>query len=178
MSLREPDFVRKLVLLGDTGVGKTSLVQRYMYDSLSPEMGRTIGAVLHVKSIMLKGLCHKLVVWDLAGHESFAAMREQFCANASGAFFVFDTTRPETLDGVDRWLKALHSAAGNVPVVFVENKVDLESAVDPDQVMKVAESSALRLIQTSATQNRNVELAFTSLVEAILDRSDRRGSPL
>jgi small GTP-binding protein len=171
MSYPEPDFVHKLVFLGDTGVGKTSLVQRYVYDSLDADVGRTIGAILHVKSIVMKGLRHKLVVWDLAGGESFAVMREQFCSNASGAFMVFDTTRPETLDSVTRWLTALCTGAGNVPVVFVENKVDLESHVDPKRVMELAEKHAVRLIRTSATQNINVDLAFSGLLDAIMERT-------
>ena len=74
MTGQEPDFVHKIVLLGDSLVGKTSLVQRYVYDSLSPDVGRTIGAVLHVKKIELDGVVHKLVVWDLGGQERFKAM--------------------------------------------------------------------------------------------------------
>ncbi|MHA1216510.1 MAG: ADP-ribosylation factor-like protein, partial [Candidatus Thorarchaeota archaeon] len=107
------------------------------------------------------------VIWDLGGQESFAQLREQYCANASGAFFVFDRTRPETLRSVGTWLEALYSAAGRVPVVMIENKIDLEPVVDPREVMEVAERMATRLIQTSATQNMNVDLAFTGLVEAI-----------
>ncbi|MHA1653447.1 MAG: Rab family GTPase [Candidatus Thorarchaeota archaeon] len=167
MAAREPDFVYKLVFLGDTGVGKTSLVQRYVYDSLPTDLGSTIGAMLHVKLVSLRGVLYKLVIWDLGGQESFAQLREQYCANASGAFFVFDRTRPETLRSVGTWLEALYSAAGRVPVVMIENKIDLEPVVDPREVMEVAERMATRLIQTSATQNMNVDLAFTGLVEAI-----------
>ncbi len=163
----EPDFVYKLVFLGDTGVGKTSLVQQYVYDSLPGDIGSTIGATLHVKLVRLKGAVYKLVIWDLGGEESFAQLREQYCSNASGAFFVFDRTRPETLYHMDEWLDALFSAAGDVPVVMVENKIDLDTVVDPREVMRIAEQKATRLIQTSATENVNVDLAFTSLVEAI-----------
>ncbi|NWF97049.1 MAG: GTP-binding protein [Candidatus Thorarchaeota archaeon] len=163
----DADFVSKVVLLGDSEVGKTSLVQRYVYNSLSTDIGRTIGAILHVKRVERRGMRHKLIIWDLGGTESLAALREQYCANAAGAFMVFDTTRPETLAGVDRWLNALRAAAGNVPCVFVENKIDLESKLDPHEVMRLAEKHAVRLIQTSAKENRNVDLAFTGLVDAI-----------
>ena len=129
MSGSDPDFVHKLVFLGDSGVGKTSLVQRYVYDSLAPDIGRTIGAMLHVKSVDFEGAKHKLVVWDLGGQVAFAALREQYCSHASGALFVFDRTRVETLEHIDDWLSSLYAAAGQIPVVAVENKIDLESVI-------------------------------------------------
>ncbi len=170
MTIPEPDFVHKLVLLGDTGVGKTSLVQRYVYNSMSTDVGRTLGAILHVKQIRLRNLLHKLVIWDLGGGESFAALREQYCANASGAFMVFDRTQPQSFYNISRWLTALRAGAGNVPVIFVENKIDLESSLDPKEVMSKVEREAVRYIQTSAIENRNVDLAFKSLLEMILDK--------
>ncbi len=174
METPTPDYVFKLVFLGDTGVGKTSLVQRYVYDSLPMEIGSTIGAMLHVKVIERHGLLYKLVIWDLGGQDAFSQLREQYCSQASGAFFVFDRTRPDTLEHIDDWLEALYTAAGKVPVVMIENKIDLESVVNPQRVMEVAESKVDRLIQTSATQNKNVDLAFTGLLEVIRQfRSER-----
>ncbi len=173
MSNREPDFVHKLVFLGDSGVGKTSLVERFVYDSLSTDMSRTLGAVLHVKKVDLRESLHKLVIWDLGGQESFAELREQYCANASGAFFVFDRTRPETFESIDRWLTALRSGAGDVPVVVCENKVDLEPVISEDKVHAEIAKRVLKYIQTSATENIHVEMAFFELVREIHDRISR-----
>jgi small GTP-binding protein len=167
MSSVNVDFVHKLVILGDSGVGKTSLVERYVYDSLSPDMAQTIGAVLHVKALDLEGRLHKLVIWDLGGGESFAELREQYCANASGAFFVVDRTRPETLDSIGVWLEALYTAAGKVPVVLVENKMDLEPKIPAERILKVTKTRSLGFIQTSATENSNVDQAFRDLVCSI-----------
>ncbi|TFG33616.1 GTP-binding protein [Candidatus Thorarchaeota archaeon] len=167
MDERDPDFVHKIVFLGDSNVGKTSLVQRYVYDSLSPDIGRTIGAVLHVKSLQLNGELHKLVVWDIGGQESFTQLREQYCANASGAFFVFDRTRLETLEHIDNWLQALYKVTENVVVVVVENKIDLDSVITSDQISGMLQARRLAHIQTSATENRNVDTAFRELVSRI-----------
>lgn len=167
---KSPDFVHKLVFLGDSGVGKTSLVERYVYDSMTPDVGRTIGAILHVKVVEIEELTIKLICWDLGGQESFAALREQYCSNAAGAFLVVDWTRPETLANIDSWLKSLYASAGEVPVILVANKIDLEPVVTVEQLQGLADVRGLRMIQTSASENQNVDLAFTELVREIQSR--------
>jgi Ras-related protein Rab-6A len=176
LSMRNPDFVHKIVFLGDTQVGKTSLIQRYVYDTLSPDMTRTIGAVLHVKTMQMDGEFHKQVIWDLGGEESFAQLREQYCANASGAFFVFDRTNLKSLEHIDNWLNALYLSAGKVIVIAVENKIDLESAITDAQIQGILESRGLQHIQTSALQNTNVNIAFEEIVKKIRERMKRRKS--
>jgi small GTP-binding protein len=165
--VRSPDFVHKIVFLGDTQVGKTSLIQRYVYDTLSPEMTRTIGAVLHVKILEMDGEFHKQVIWDLGGEESFAQLREQYCASANGAFFIFDRTNLKSLEHIDDWLNALYSSAGKVAVVAVENKIDLESVITDEQIRGMLEARGLQHIQTSALQNTNVNVAFDELIKKI-----------
>jgi small GTP-binding protein len=133
-------------------------------------MSRTIGAVLHVKRAEYKDTIHKLVIWDLGGQKSFAELREQYCSNASGAFFVFDRTRPDTFENIEEWLQALKTAAGEVPVVVLENKIDLDSAIDENMVHQTIAKHVLRFVQTSATENIQVEQAFNELVREIDDR--------
>ena len=175
MSNNDPDFVHKIVLLGDSGVGKTSLVQRYVYDSLSPDVGRTIGAVLHVKKLEINGVIHKQVIWDLGGQESFAELREQYCANSSAALFVFDRTRLETFQNIDEWLTALYSSAGKIPVIAIENKIDLESVITSAQIKGMLEARELIYLQTSATENTNVDSAFRELVlEIVSERAKKK----
>lgn len=174
MTEQEPDFVHKIVLLGDSLVGKTSLVQRYVYDSLSPDVGRTIGAVLHVKKLILDDVVHKLVIWDLGGQESYAQLREQFSANASAAFFIFDRTRLETLQHIDEWLSSLFASAGKIPVIVVENKVDLEAMITEEQIQAMIAARELMHIKTSAVENTNVDTAFTELVRVIMAEKSKK----
>lgn len=174
MSNNDPDFVHKIVLLGDSGVGKTSLVQRYVYDSLSPDVGRTIGAVLHVKKLEINGVVHKQVIWDLGGQESFTELREQYCANSSAALFVFDRTRLETFQNIDEWLTALYSSAGKIPVIAIENKIDLETVITSAQIKGMLEARGLIHLQTSATENTNVDSAFRELVQKIGSEKKRK----
>ena len=172
-------YVHKLVFLGDSGVGKTSLVQRYVYDSLDTNLARTIGAVLHVKTVTYEDQRHKLVIWDLGGEEAFAQLREQYCANASGAFFVFDTTQERTFESMNTWLEALYTSAGKVPVVVVENKIDLESKVTPDIIDQQTQEKVLKHIRTSAVEDTNVDHAFIELVGSIIEQMRKsRDQPL
>ncbi|MGY5876323.1 MAG: Rab family GTPase [Candidatus Thorarchaeota archaeon] len=168
MAYKEPDFVHKLVFLGNSGVGKTSLVERYVYDSFNPNTVHTIGAILHVKYVEIEDITHKLIIWDLGGQESFAQLREQYCSNAAGAFFVFDRTRPETFHSLGEWLDALYAGNKDAHAIVVENKIDLEPKIGPDEIHSELAKRVLRFIQTSATENTNVDTAFTELVREIM----------
>ena len=168
LSHREPDFVHKIVFLGDSEVGKTSLVERYVYDSFNPNTMHTIGAILHVKYVEIDEYLHKLVLWDLGGQESFSQLREQYCAQAAGAFFVFDTTRPETFRSMDGWLEALFTGSRDAIVIAIENKIDLESRTSPDEIHSELARRVIRYIRTSAIENKNVDLAFSELVREIM----------
>ena len=106
----------------------------------------------------------------LGGQESFSQLREQYCSNAAGAFLVIDWTRPETLANIDNWLESLYAGAGKVPVILVANKIDLDPVVTIEQLQGLAEVRELKMIQTSAMENQNVDLAFTELVGEIQSR--------
>jgi small GTP-binding protein len=116
----------------------------------------------------------KLVVWDIAGQDDFAQLRKAYYQNSSGAFFVFDTTRPETLSRVGEWLEALYGVTGEIPLVLLENKVDLESAIEDKAVKKHAKKFKVDHIQTSAKEDTNVEEAFAKMTKQILKNSRAR----
>ncbi|NWF97050.1 MAG: GTP-binding protein [Candidatus Thorarchaeota archaeon] len=171
------DFLYKLVFLGEGAVGKTSLVGRYVYDSFEGEYLATIGTDIHVKTLEVDGLRVKLVVWDIAGQSDFAQLRKAYYQNASGAFFVFDTTRPETLDRIDDWIEALFAVTGRIPLVIIENKVDLESRLRPGQAEQAASKYHVKVIKTSAKDDTNVETAFREMTVEIMERARQRTSP-
>ena len=91
--------------------------------------------------------------------------------NASAAFFVFDTTRPETIERVDEWLNALFTVTGKIPLVLLENKVDLESAIEDAVRDAVKTKHGVPIIPTSAKEDTNVEEAFREMTRDILDKS-------
>jgi len=166
-----PDYLFKIVFLGEGAVGKTSLVGRYVYDSFEGDYLATIGTDIHVKIVNVVDTIAKLVIWDIAGQDSFAQLRRAYYMNASGAFFVFDTTRPETIERIDEWLNALFTVTGKIPLVLLENKVDLESAITAEVKDAVKKKHGVPIIPTSAKEDRNVEEAFREMTRNILDKT-------
>ncbi|MFW9809905.1 MAG: Rab family GTPase [Candidatus Thorarchaeota archaeon] len=165
------DFLFKIVFLGEGAVGKTSLVGRYVYDSFEGDYLATIGTDIHIKMVRVGDTVVKLVIWDIAGQDNFAQLRRAYYMNASGAFFVFDTTRPETLERVDEWLNALFTVTGKIPLVLLENKIDLESAIMEGVRDSVIKQHNVQIVKTSAKEDMNVEEAFKKMTQEILEKS-------
>ncbi|MFW9974787.1 MAG: GTP-binding protein [Candidatus Thorarchaeota archaeon] len=160
-----------MVFLGEGAVGKTSLVGRYVYDSFEGDYLATIGTDIHVKMVTVNQTVVKLVIWDIAGQDNFAQLRRAYYMNASGAFFVFDTTRPETIERVDEWINALFTVTGKIPLMLLENKVDLESAITDEEKDAVKKKHGVSIVPTSAKEDTNVEEAFRQITRDILVKS-------
>jgi small GTP-binding protein len=167
-------YLFKLVFLGEGGVGKTSLVGRYVYDSFEGDYLATIGTDIHVKMVDLGEFLVKLVIWDIAGQDDFAQLRKAYYQNASGAFFVFDTTRPETFDRVEEWIDALYGVTKPIPLVLLENKIDLDSKMAKNAIEPIIKKYGVDLVRTSAKEDTNVEEAFKKMTMQILEKAKTR----
>ncbi|MFW9911521.1 MAG: Rab family GTPase [Candidatus Thorarchaeota archaeon] len=166
----------KLVFLGEGAVGKTSLVGRYVYDSFEGDYLATIGTDIHVKTVQVDETMVKLVVWDIAGQDDFAQLRKAYYQNASGSFFVFDCTRPETLERIGEWVEALYGVTKTIPLVLVENKIDLECKIDSAEIEKIVKKYGFTHVRTSAKEDTNVEEAFIQMTREILEKTKAKGS--
>lgn len=173
------DDVRKLkiCLIGDVGVGKTSLIRRYVLDVFDDKYIATIGTKVTKKEIEVKdprtGAPQKimLLVWDIMGQPSFReVLREAYFYGAEGALAVCDVTSKESLGELRYWVKAMSATTGKIPIVFLGNKCDLREETrvpyqDLDIFAKKHDSPALL---TSAKTGYNVEQAFITLVDKLL----------
>jgi small GTP-binding protein len=171
----EAAYLFKIVFLGEGAVGKTSLVGRFVYNSFEGDYLATIGTDIHLKMVQVADTLVKLVIWDIAGQDNFAQLRRAYYQNASGAFFVFDTSRPETIARVDDWMKALYAVTGEIPLVILENKVDLENRIPESQKKQVSEKYHVEIIRTSAKEDTNVENAFQEMTRKILEKARDKG---
>jgi small GTP-binding protein len=166
----------KLVLLGDAGVGKTSLVSRWCKDVFRPDQQQTIGAAFTEKEFTCDDVKYRLQIWDTAGQERFESMAPVYSQNARGALLVFDLMQRDTLEHVQKWRGYLDNCADGLPIVIAGNKSDLESErqVSFEGAMHASQVMNAEYFETSAQLGAFVGEAFTALAEAAVRRSTRR----
>ncbi|XP_059169802.1 ras-related protein Rab-32B-like [Physella acuta] len=170
------EHLYKVLVIGEFGVGKTSIIRRYTEGYFSPNYKLTIGVDFALKSIEWSpDEKVNLQLWDIAGHERFGHMTRVYYKYAIAAIIVFDLSRPATFDSVLKWLEDVNSKVmlSNelpVPVLLLANKCDIEDAAyQTDKLDSFCkEKNFIGWFPTSAKTNQNVEEAMNFLVEHIL----------
>jgi small GTP-binding protein len=163
----------KIVVLGDRGVGKTALLLHFVDKNKSLEM-KSICYHLHRKTVEYENQRYIVVMWELVGTKSLAQLWKRQCADAGGVFFVFDTTNPKTLESIDFWLDLIPSTGEKVPLVIVENKVDLGSQIPESLVESYVEKYGAEHIRVSAKDVDNpLEEVFNKMVLNNLKKAAR-----
>ena len=170
MADAEYDYLFKVVLIGDSGVGKSNLLSRFTRNEFSLDSKSTIGVEFATKSIQAEGKTIKAQIWDTAGQERYRAITSAYYRGAVGALLVYDLTKHGTFENVDRWLRELRDhAEANIVVMLVGNKSDLKTqrAVEPSEAMAFAEQHNLAFIETSALDASGVDVAFQNILTEI-----------
>eukprot|EP00245_Coleochaete_scutata_P007211 TRINITY_DN22344_c0_g1_i1.p1 TRINITY_DN22344_c0_g1~~TRINITY_DN22344_c0_g1_i1.p1 ORF type:complete len:220 (-),score=53.50 TRINITY_DN22344_c0_g1_i1:655-1314(-) len=164
------DYLFKVVLIGDSGVGKSNLLSRFTRNEFSLESKSTIGVEFATRSIQVDGKVIKAQIWDTAGQERYRAITSAYYRGAVGALLVYDITRHVSFENVERWLKELRDHTdSNIVVMLVGNKSDLKHlrAVSTDDASAFSEKETLAFMETSALESTNVEKAFHSILTQI-----------
>ena len=164
------DHIFKILLIGDAGVGKSSILLRFTDDAFEEHLASTIGVDFKVKTVQLGGKTVKLTIWDTAGQERFRTITSSYYRGAHGIIVVFDVTDQESFNNVKQWLHEIDRyACANVKKLLVGNKCDLASkrAVPTEQAAEFAESLGVEYLETSAKSALNVEKAFTTMASEI-----------
>nr|CAI9695591.1 unnamed protein product [Rangifer tarandus platyrhynchus] len=179
----EYDYLFKVVLIGDSGVGKSNLLSRFTRNEVNLESKSTIGVEFATRSIQVDGKTIKAQIWDTAGQERYRAITSAYYRGAVGALLVYDIAKHLTYENVEQWLKELRDHAdSNIVIMLVGNKSDLRHlrAVPTDEARAFAEKNGLSFIETSALDSTNVEAAFQTILTEIYrivsqkQMSDRR----
>jgi len=173
----EYDYLFKVVLIGDSGVGKSNLLSRFTRNEFNLESKSTIGVEFATRSIQVEGKTVKAQIWDTAGQERYRAITSAYYRGAVGALLVYDIAKHLTYENAERWLKELQDHAdSNIVIMLVGNKSDLRHlrAVPTDEAKAFSEKNGLSFLETSALDSSNVELAFQTILTAIYNIVSQR----
>lgn len=166
----------KICLVGEVGVGKTSLIRRYVTDQFDDHYVRTLGAKVEKKTMRVEvperhaKVDMTMAIWDVIGHVGFRALLgDSFFQGAQGVILVADLTRRETLAALPAWVEAVQGVSGKVPIVLAANKADLtaDAQYGSSAVASMASVFGCNYILTSAKTGENVEDAFLGLGKLI-----------
>ncbi|XP_072233900.1 ras-related protein Rab-19-like [Leuresthes tenuis] len=169
------DFLFKIILIGDSNVGKTCVVQNFKSGVFSEKQQNTIGVDFTVRTLDIEGKKVKMQVWDTAGQERFRTITQSYYRSAHGAMIAYDITRHSTFDSVTHWIKEVELyGAANVVLALIGNKCDLEQdrQVQFQEACNLAEERGiLAALETSAKESQNVEEAFMLMARELLSRN-------
>lgn len=167
------DFLIKLLLIGDSGVGKSCLLLRFSDDSFTTSFITTIGIDFKIKTIELDGKRIKLQIWDTAGQERFRTITTAYYRGAMGILLVYDVTDETSFQNIRNWIRNIEQhAADNVDKILVGNKCDMihEKVVETKRGQELADDYGIQYFETSAKSNVNVLESFTSIAKDIKQR--------
>lgn len=166
----EYDYLFKLLLIGDSGVGKSCLLLRFADDTYTNDYISTIGVDFKIKTVELDGKTVKLQIWDTAGQERFRTITSSYYRGAHGIIIVYDVTDQESFNNVKTWLQEIDRfGTAGVLKLLVGNKNDLtdKKVVDTEVAKEFADSIGIPFIETSALDSSNVEEAFLIMTKQI-----------
>jgi len=174
-------FNKKVCLLGDEGVGKTSLIRKFVMDKFDDKYITTIGTKITKKDLSYssQGVELTLLIWDILGQKGYTTIQSTSYKGAEGAIMVCDLTRRETLRSLeDYWLPELTKVTGKVPLVFVGNKVDLlaERQIGDPEIASFAVKYGAPHYLASARTGEHVEDLFKKLGDLVMNVSSQEGS--
>jgi len=173
MHASEYDYLFKLLLIGDSGVGKSCLLLRFADDTYTESYISTIGVDFKIRTIELEGKTVKLQIWDTAGQERFRTITSSYYRGAHGIIVVYDVTDNDTFTNVKQWLQEIDRyASEGVNKLLVGNKSDLTSkkVVEYSVAKEFADQLKIPFLETSAKNALNVEQAFLTMAKEIKDR--------
>ena len=173
------EFLFKILLLGDSGVGKSSIILRYIENNFSQNLMNSIGVDFKLKNIEVKGKKVKLQVWDTAGQERFRTITTSYYKGAQAIIVVFDITDRDSFEHVKNWMADVDKfAKEGVLRILAGNKCDLEHQrkVSKDEGKELASRYGIDYIETSAKETTNIEELFFNTTETFLNKQISGGN--
>lgn len=164
------DYLFKILLVGDSGVGKSAMLSRYVDEIYTEEFISTVGVDFKIKTVDIHNQVCKIQVWDTAGQERFKSITSVYYKGANGCIMVYDITNKDSFNNIHNWLLELEKyAPKDIPILLVGNKSDMtkQRMVSEEDGIQLAKDYNLDFVETSAKDNNNIDTAFLSLSEKI-----------
>ena len=167
------DLKLKLVLLGDSGVGKTNLISRYIHNAFQQDTKATIGVEFFCKTFKVNNnKVIKIEIWDTAGQERYKSITSVYYKGAKGAFIVYDITSRKSFDNVDKWIEEIKEKTyKDIKLLVIGNKIDLneQRVISTEEAKYRYKDMDIPVIETSALNDTNVADAFINMVKIIYE---------
>ena len=168
------DLLFKLILIGDSCVGKSNILLKYLKNEFDPNSRATVGVEFGTKNIIINNKKIKIQIWDTAGQERYRSITSAYYKGAKGALIVYDITRKCTFDNIDKWISDLKlNGDKNICIVILGNKSDLDDKreVSKDDGIKKSEMYKTAFLETSALNGDNIGKAFDEIIEQIIQNN-------
>ena len=164
------EFMFKVVLVGDSFVGKTNIMGKYLKNEFHEDSKSTVGVEFGSKEFSIDNHTIRVQIWDTAGQERYKAITSAYYKGAKGAFVVYDITRKNSFDSIDKWISDLKAGAdAKITLMLIGNKNDLEDQrqISKEQGEGKAKSFNMAFLETSALSGENLEKAFQMMVNEV-----------
>ena len=164
------EMMFKVVLVGDSFVGKTNIMSKYLKNEFHEDSKATVGVEFGSKQFNIEGHTIKAQIWDTAGQERYKAITSAYYKGAKGAFIVYDITRKQSFESVERWVTDVTSVADKkISIVLIGNKSDLEDQrqVTKEQAEEKANKLEVAFLETSAFSGDNLDKAFDMMINEV-----------
>ena len=174
------DYIFKLILIGSSGVGKTSILQRYIQKIFNDDYTCTIGVDFFMKSMKIDDKLIKLQLWDTAGTEKFKSITTGYYRGANAAFIVFDLTSRKSFESVSEWIENYYKYSNpdyERHVILIGNKSDLknERIITEDEIDDFVKLNKIKYFETSAKNGENIDDTFLFIAEQLMKDADEKG---
>ena len=177
MAEEEYDFIFKVLLLGNSDVGKSSLILRYVDQVWSDTFVPTIGVDFKVKTLEIENKQIKMQIWDTAGQERFRNVISSYFRGSHGIFLIYDITNRDSFKNLENWLIEIEkNASQNVLKILIGNKSDLvdDREIKTEEGQAFANRNGMKFIETSAKMNTNVNEAFETLAKLMMEFNNEK----
>ena len=165
--------ILKMVIIGDSNVGKTKICCKYLYNEFTNDTKSTVGVDLFSKSMLVNDIKIKLNIWDTAGQERYHSVTTAYYKGSNGCFIVYDITDKNSFDNVEKWYEEVKKIADkDILIILIGNKNDLENEreVTIEMGKKKAENLKCPFFETSALTNYQIDVAFQEITQEILNK--------